>query len=335
MRILHPELVLLGLLVIPAILLWLRGYRRRRSFLKLFSVEQRRNLLKGGDGGRRFYPLIYLFSIPLFALILARFQYGLQSEIQKFSGRDIVFVVDLSRSMNTKDVTPSRLGLVKLELQVLLDMLKGDRVGLVVFAGSAAVELPLTTDYDLAREFIRQLNTSLMRYQGTNIADALRKAEELLDADKNAKDRSKVIILFSDGEDTTGGDPVKVARELASKGITLITVGVGTPTGEPVPIFDERGNLVGYKKDENGKLIVSKMNMQLLSKLAEITGGVFLQLQSGGVAGKIMSEIKKIEKSTVEKRVFSHYEDRYYWFAAPLFILLLIEALLRVKKNEA
>ena len=245
MRILHPELLLLGLLVIPAVLLWWRGYKKKREVLSLFSKEQRRNLLKGGDGGRRFYPFLYIFTIPLFAFILARVQYGLQSEIQKFSGRDIVFVVDLSRSMDTKDVTPSRLELVKLELQVLLDMLKGDRVGLVVFAGSAVVQMPLTTDYDLAREFIRQLSTSLVRYQGTNIADALRKAESLLEADENAKDRSKVIILFSDGEDTTGSDPIKIVRELASKGITLITVGVGTPTGEPIPIFDDKGNLVG------------------------------------------------------------------------------------------
>ncbi len=335
MRILHPELLLLGLLIIPALLLWWRGYRKKREVLSMFSSQQKKNLLKGGDGGRKFYPFVYIFTIPLFALVLSRVQYGLQSEIQKFSGRDIVFAVDLSRSMNTKDVTPSRLGLVKLELQVLLDMLKGDRVGLVVFAGSAAVQMPLTTDYDLAREFIRQLSTSLMRFQGTNIADALKKSEELLEADKNARDRSKVIILFSDGEDTTGSSPAKVARELASRGITLITVGVGTPTGEPIPIFDNRGNLVGYQKDENGKLVVSKLNMKLLSKLAEITGGVFFQLQNGGVASKIMSEIKKIEKSTVESRVFSHYEDRFYWFAGPLFVFLFIEALLRVKKNES
>ena len=334
MRIVHKDLLLLILFIFPVIYLWWRGYRKRREFFKSYSPEQRKVLLKGGDGGRRYYPLIYFFTIPLFALILARFQYGLQSEIQKFSGRDIVFVVDLSRSMDTKDVTPSRLELTKLQLQLLLDMLKGDRVGLVVFAGSAAVQMPLTTDYDLAREFIRGLSTSLMKYQGTNIADALLKAEKLLNIDKNAKDRSKVIVLFSDGEDTTGSDPVKIARKLASEGITLITVGVGTPTGEPVPIFDEKGNLIGYKKDENGKLVVSKLNSQLLSKLAEITGGVYIQLQNGNIAGKIMSEIKKIEKSTVEKRVFSRYEDRFYWFAAPLFIFMLLEAILRLKKNE-
>ncbi len=334
MRILHRELLLLSLFLFPVLYLWWRGIKKRKEFYELFSPEQIKKLRKGGDGGRKYLAFVYIFTIPLFALMLSRVQYGLQSEIHKFSGRDIVFVVDLSRSMDTRDVSPSRLGAVKLQLQILLGMLKGDRVGLVVFAGSGAVIMPLTTDYDLAREFITNLSTSMMKYQGTNIADALEKAWKLLDADKNAKDRSKVILLFSDGEDTTGGDPLKIARMLASRGITIITVGVGTPTGEPVPIFDEKGNLIGYKKDESGKIVVSKLNTATLRKLAEVTGGTFIQFQNGNVAGKILKSIKQIEKSTIERRVYSHYEDRFYWFGAPLFLFMMIEAFLRVKRYE-
>ena len=334
MKVMHPWLLLLMLFLIPVLFLWWRGYKKRKEIFFFFSKLQLKSLLRGGDGGRKFLWSIYLFTIPLFSLILARFQYGLKSEIHRFSGRDIVFVIDVSRSMNTRDVNPSRLGLVKLQLEVLLDMLKGDRVGLVIFAGSGAVEMPLTTDYDFAREFVRSLSTSLMKYQGTNIENALEKADMLLEVDKNARDRSKVIILFSDGENTTGGDPVNLARKLSETGITILTVGVGTPSGEPIPLFDSHGNMIGYKKDEKGKLVVSKLNAKTLEKIAEVSGGAFFQLQGNSVAGKIVSEIKKIEKSTVEKRVYSHYEDRFYWFAGPLFIFMFIEALLRLRKNE-
>lgn len=334
MRILHKDFILLSLLFIPILFLWWRGLRKRKKYKKLFSDEQYKTLVTGKIGYKNIYGWLFIFTITLFALILARFQYGHYAEINKIKARDIAFVVDVSKSMDTNDVSPSRLARVKMEINLLLDNFKGDRVALIIFAGSAFVQLPLTNDYDLVRNFVDNLSTKSIKTQGTNIAQALLLADKVLRISEKERDRSRVVILFSDGENTTGEKPVNVARKLSTDGIVILTVGVGTPSGEPIPIKDKNGNIIGYKKDESGKVVVSKINSKTLRKIAEVTAGDYFQLRDNSVTKDVLKDIKKIDTTIVEKKVEATYEDRYYWFAMPLFLIMLLEGFLRIGRKE-
>jgi len=334
MRILHEDFILLSLLFIPILFLWWRGLSKRKKYKSLFSKKQHSKLISGRVGYRNIYGWLFVFTITLFALVVARFQYGHYAEINKIKARDVAFVVDVSKSMDTNDVAPSRLERVKMEINLLLDNFKGDRVSLIIFAGSAFVQLPLTNDYDLTRNFVNGLSTKSVKTQGTDIAGALMLADRVLQISEKERDRSRVVILFSDGENTTGEKPIDIARKLSTDGIVILTVGVGTPSGEPIPVKDKDGNIQGYKKDKDGKVVVSKINSETLSKIAEVSSGNFFQLKNNSVTEGILKNIKKIDTTIVEKKVEATYEDRFYWFAGPLFLIMLLEGFLRIGRKE-
>lgn len=273
-----------------------------------------------------------LISAALFFIILsiARPQWGFKKAKTQRKGIDIIVALDTSLSMETEDVQPSRLEKAKHELGALIEELKGDRVGIIIFAGTSFLQCPLTTDYGAARMFLDAINTGTLPVQGTAISKAIRSA---IKAFVREERKHKVLILLTDGEDHYE-KPEDAAKEAKKEGIIIYTIGMGTPSGEPIPIKDQKDNITGYKKDRSGKVITSKLDELALEKIALQTGGKYFRATTQELELKeVYEEILKMEKKTFKSEQFSQYEDRYHWFLIPAFIILLFEMLLSERKN--
>lgn len=264
----------------------------------------------------------YTVALVFFALALAQPQCGERAEVAKRRGIDVVVALDASKSMYARDVTPSRLDRAKLELSTLLDSLKGDRVGLVIFAGDAFVQCPLTSDYAAAKLFLRAVDPESMPQGGTNIGAALLLSRQVLDnADRGAKDR--VVVLLSDGEDLTGeiGEGIDALKEIGAK---VLAIGIGSDSGEPIPILNKNGDVAGYRKDENGVTVLSRLDRAGLSHIASSTGGE-LFVQARGVAmADVVKVIDSLQKSELESRVTVKYGEAYQPFLAVGLVFLAI-----------
>ena len=256
----------------------------------------------------------YTAALVFFALALAQPQCGEKAEVAKRRGIDVVVALDASKSMYARDVTPSRLERAKLELTSLLDTLKGDRVGLVVFAGDAFIQCPLTSDYAAAKLFLRAVDPESMPQGGTNIGAALLLSRQLLEnADRGAKDR--VVVLLSDGEDLTG-DLTEGIDSLKEFGARVLAIGIGSDSGEPIPILNKNGEVVGYKKDENGVTVISRLDRAGLTHIASATGGEFFYQPRGVAMGDVVKIIDSLQKSELESRVTMKYGEAYQPFLA-------------------
>ncbi len=256
----------------------------------------------------------YTMALVFFALALAQPQCGEKAEVAKRRGIDVVVALDASKSMYARDVTPSRLERAKLELTTLLDSLKGDRVGLVVFAGDAFIQCPLTSDYAAAKLFLRAVDPETMPQGGTNIGAALLLSRQVLEnADRGAKDR--VVVLLSDGEDLDGeiGEGIDALKELGAR---VLAIGIGSDTGEPVPILNRNGEVAGYKKDEAGVTVISHLDRAGLTRIASATGGEFFTEPRGVAMAEVVKIIDTLQKSELESRVTMKYGESYQPFLA-------------------
>ncbi|MBI5548026.1 MAG: VWA domain-containing protein [Deltaproteobacteria bacterium] len=273
-------------------------------------------------------------SLGLFALALAQPQCGTHKELAKRYGIDLVVALDASSSMLARDIKPSRLERAKLELSSLLDRLRGDRVGIVVFAGDAFTQCPLTSDYAAAKMFLRAIESTSMPVQGTNIARALEESKGLLvDAERGAKARA--IVLLTDGEDTAGSDVSEQLEGLKALGIKVITVGIGSLTGEPIPELDEHGTAVGWKKDSAGKTVMSRLDEAGLQSIADQTTGRYIHSVSGSVGvQEVWEELDRLDKAEFESRLTVKYDERFQHLALPGLLLLLLGAAIRPGREE-
>lgn len=256
----------------------------------------------------------YTMALVFFALALAQPQCGEKAEVAKRRGIDVVVALDASKSMYARDVTPSRLERAKLELTTLLDSLKGDRVGLVVFAGDAFIQCPLTSDYAAAKLFLRAVDPETMPQGGTNIGAALELSRQVLEnADRGAKDR--VVVLLSDGEDLSGdiSEGISALKELNAR---VLAIGIGSESGEPIPIINKNGDVAGYKKDENGITVISRLDRAGLTRIATETGGEFFNQPRGVAMADVVKIIDGLQKSELESRVTLKYGESYQPFLA-------------------
>ena len=316
----------LGLLA-GAVYAW-RSLSRQRRLVKLVPEARREGLLRdaGAPQGAVRGSALGL-GAALLCVAAAGPQCGEKTEVVKRSGIDLVIALDASTSMLARDVKPSRLERAKLEISSLLDRLKGDRVGLVVFAGEAFVQSPLTTDYSATKLFLRAVDPTAMPQQGTALADAIRESKRLLDGGARAG-AGKVVLLLSDGEDHEG-DADKAAGELAETGARLFTVAVGETAGEPIPLTDGHGNVAGYKKDNKGQTVLTAANPTAMRELASRAGGDLLTSRNGDLGvGELLDDLDRMQRGELESRLNVQYGDRFYWFAGPAFALLLLGAAL-------
>ncbi|MFZ5443669.1 MAG: VWA domain-containing protein, partial [Myxococcota bacterium] len=264
----------------------------------------------------------YTLALVFFAFALAQPQCGEKAEVAKRRGIDVVVALDASKSMYARDVTPSRLERAKLELTTLLDSLKGDRVGLVVFAGDAFIQCPLTSDYAAAKLFLRAVDPEQMPQGGTNIGAALQLSRQVLEnADRGAKDR--VVVLLSDGEDLTG-DINEGIDALKDFGARVLAIGIGSDSGEPIPIINRNGDVAGYKKDENGVTVISRLDRAGLQHIASATGGEFFTQPRGVAMGEVLKIIDTLQKSELESRLTMKYGEAYQPFLAIGLVFLVL-----------
>lgn len=273
-----------------------------------------------------------VFNVILFFLIiaLAQPQMGTKMEKVQRKGIDVMIALDVSKSMLAQDVVPSRLEKSKLLIQTLLKKLDGDRVGLVIFAGNAYLQMPLTVDYSSLMLYLRSVNTNSVPTQGTIITEALEQSENAF----NATDKKhKAIIVITDGEDHEE-NAIDKAEELASDGTKIFTVGVGTPNGGTIPIYNESGNKVDEKRDENGQLIISKMNPNMLQALAKAGNGNYYVLDnSKQVSDFISKDIAKIETKTINDKVFTDFVEQFQYFLVFALLLLITDFFITYRKK--
>jgi Ca-activated chloride channel family protein len=317
---------LYALLLLPVLLaffLWSR--RRKRKALERFgNLHLLDKLMVSYSPARqRLKMFLVLASLFFFLIALARPQIGTKLEEVKRRGIDIIVAVDVSLSMLAEDIKPNRLEKAKHEVAGLINRLEGDRIGLIVFAGEAFVQCPLTLDYGAAKMFLDIMDPGLIPVQGTAIGGAMEKA---ILAFEQKERKHKVLILITDGEDTVE-DPLKAAEAAEKEGIVIYPVGIGSPQGVPIPIYNSTGTRSGFKKDSDGNVVTSKLDQLTLEKIALQTNGRYYGATASEMElGRIYGEIEKMETKELSSRIFSQYEDRFQYFLAIGLLLLLAEA---------
>jgi Ca-activated chloride channel family protein len=240
-----------------------------------------------------------------------------------------MIALDVSNSMLAEDIRPSRLERAKQAISKLIDRLDGDRIGIIVFAGKAYNQLPITTDYGAAKMFLSAINTNIVPVQGTAIADAV----EMATGSFGQSTHNKAIIVISDGEDHQG-DVLEKTEAAAKKGIIVYSVGIGTPEGGPIPVYNG-DNRTGYKKDRDGTTIITRLDDSLLQRIAAIGKGMYVRITNSEEGWqKVFDDLNKIQKSELESRQFSDYEDRFQYFIGFSLLFLIFELFVFDKKNQ-
>jgi len=263
---------------------------------------------------------------------MARPQYGIKPLEARRSGVDVMILVDVSNSMAASDVKPSRLERAKLELTRLVRALEGNRIGLMAFAGESFIECPLTLDAGTVRLFLDGLGVGIIPTPGTAMGGAVKTAVDALKRGGTAKTRA--IILVTDGEDLEG-EVDEAAAGAKQAGIRIYGVGIGSPSGAPIPQVDELGEIVGYKNDSSGAPMLTRLDVASLDRLASATGGIFIASQGESLdVGRIIDGLKKQEKTDIGSFEFSEYEERYAPLAALALALLAGEAALGARRRR-
>ena len=291
-------------------------------------------MLPNVSSSRRFGKRALWF-LALMSLIvaLARPVWGEEISVLETQGVSVMIVLDVSNSMNAQDVAPSRLERAKLSLSDLIDGLSGNEIGLILFAGSAYVQFPLTTDTLSAKSFLGAVSSNSITKQGTNIGAALQLA---IDRFRNRGNIQPIIILVTDGENLEG-DPLTVAAAAKEVGITIHAIGYGNPEGSAIPIYDDAGHETGYKTDAAGNLVMSALDEPTLKAIAEATGGTYQRASSAGTEiNTLLGVISKTEATSLGTRSESCGVERFGIFVALALIALSAEILLpEVGKAQA
>jgi Ca-activated chloride channel family protein len=317
--------------VLPAMaaVFWLSSWRRKRRVQKIGEQALVERLMSSLSFSKRLAKrLLLILAVLLMIVALGQPHFRTKETEVERKGVDVIIAVDVSLSMLAKDITPSRLEKAKLELSGLVDRLKGDRIGVVAFAGDAVIQCPLTFDRNAVKLFLTTIGPNLIPLQGTAIGKALQTSEQ---AFMNAEKGYKVIILLTDGEDHEG-NPLEAAKKSKEAGTRIFTIGIGTSDGGTLP--GDVGN--NFKKDRQGRIVLSKLNDSLLRDIASQTGGVYYRSAKGVVeADAIAREIKKMSQKGYKKDLIIEYEENYQYFLIAAFILLLIQMAISERKRTA
>lgn len=318
--------------IIGFALLFLMYFSRRNRKLKRFFTEKNLALSLPDYSHLKTLTKFVIMSIGLGGLIMVMTNplAGKRVDRQVSSkGSDVQFVVDISNSMMAEDIDPSRLEKSKQIMLQLIDRLGSDRVGIVLFAGDAFIQLPMTIDHSAAVMFIRNIETDLIDPQGTDIEKALELSLESIDSSKAIH---PAVVLFSDGENFEG-NPNKIISTYKERNIPIHTIALGTENGSPIPIYS-RGVKTGYKKDK-GEVVVSRPDLDFLKDLAKQSGGVFVDYEDISYAPQIIADaLANMDKEETGSIMFSDYRSLYLWILLPVFLLLILEFFLIEKRMK-
>lgn len=323
----HPQ-VLNALYILPlVVLLFVHGARRRSAALDRFIGSRMRDALAPGASWRRELLKATLKTLAVTCMILAvaRPQFGKQLVKVNREGIDLVVALDVSLSMMAEDMKPNRLERAKQEIVDLIQGLKGDRVGIVAFAGDAFVLCPLTVDYNAALMFTQTADVDIVSRQGTALDKAI---ETSLSLFRENTESDRVIIIVTDGEGHDS-DPVARAREASARGVRIYTIGIGNPQGELIPLRGTDGGVEGYKKDSSGETVLTRLDERTLKEVARVTKGKYMPATREGLELKVLyREISGLQRSQEEGQFMERKTDRFAWFLGAAFVLLLLEALI-------
>ncbi len=320
-------LLLIPLMVLGYVLftLWKKRVLKSLASAKMIDhIAPERSSFKGW-----FKQILFWLGWAFICLGLVNPQIGTELETVKREGVDLVFAIDVSKSMLAEDIAPNRLEKAKRLTSELINQLVSDRVGIIAYASSAIPHLPITTDYTAARLFLSSLDTNMISSQGTAISAAMRLAETFFD-DENQTNR--VVCIISDGEDH-GDDALAAASRAAQLGITFFTVAVGTEKGSVIPITT--GNSTSYKKDEKGEVVITKSDFNQMQSIAKATNGLFLDgTNTEDVVTAIIDRLKDMDKQEFEAKQFAKFKDQFQWFLGIGLFLIVLDLFLFYRKTQ-
>ncbi|MGZ4118231.1 MAG: vWA domain-containing protein, partial [Bacteroidia bacterium] len=330
---LENKVYLYALVLIPLfIIIYLLVARWRKKALKSFGdIAVIRQLFPDVSNAKRVWKFIlYLFAFTCLIIGIVNPQVGTKLEEVKRKGADLMICLDVSNSMKAEDLLPNRLEKAKQAIAKLIDKLEGDRIGVIVFGGEAYVQLPITTDYAAAKLFLESINTDMIPTQGTAIGKAIDMAMESFGKDEG---KNKAIVIITDGENHED-DAVKAAEAAAEKGVTIHTIGMGSPEGAPIPVY--KGSVrEGFRKDKDGNTIVTKLDPKMLQEISAAGNGIYVRASNSDTGlNNVLDAINKLEKKQFDSKMYSDYEDRFQWFISAAFILLIIETFLTERKSK-
>ena len=316
-------LLIIPILVLVRFIVW---QKRKRNLRKFGDPSLLKEMMPDVSKYRPTIKFSLLLSaITILIFMIARPQVGSKISHEKREGIEVLIALDISNSMLAQDVIPSRLEKSKLLIEDLVDHFTNDKVGLVVFAGDAFVQLPITNDYVSAKMFLQNINPSLITTQGTDLARAISLSQSCFTQREHI---GRAIIVITDGEDHEGG-ALEAAREAYKKGISVFILGVGTSKGAPIP--DSNG---GYLKDNSGQIVLSALNEQMCQQVAKAGNGVYIHVDNTSDAQeKLNKEFSKLQSGTSDTVVYSEYNEQFQIFGIILLLLLIVETILLESRN--
>ena len=323
----HPQFLLL-LLLIPFFFIGLAVWMgaRRRRLRKLGDEDLVNELMPSWSRSKRWVrAVIYSLAFLFFVIGLSRPQIGAKLKEYKARGAEIMIALDVSNSMLAQDYSPNRLERAKLAISRITDKLQDDRIGLIIFAGSSFVQLPITTDYVSAKMFLGNISTESIPIQGTAIGDAINTAVKSFSAQS---ENSRAIIVITDGENHED-DAVAAAAQAAESGVKVYTIGVGSADGQPIPMEG------GLLRDKEGNIVVTKLDEETLKEIAQAGGGAYVHAGNDEFGlGPIISEIKKMQEEEYNSVVFEEYDEQFMYFLGIALALFTIEILIGERRSR-
>lgn len=333
MQFAYPQL-LIGLLLVPAaglFILWAR--RKQKQALARLGDRKLISRLSANINwrGRRWQTILRLAALALFILALARPQWGSEVREIEQEGLQVMVALDVSQSMMAQDIKPTRLDRAKLEIADLMERLDGDEIGLVLFSGASFVQVPLTSDYQTALNYLDSAGPNSISRPGTVIGNAIQTAAMAFDPELSSQ---KVLVIMTDGEDRET-DPLAAAQEAADADILIYTIGFGTPEGEPVPELDPYGQVTGYKTDASGNAVLSQLDETTLQAIADTGNGQYYRATADGrELDSLLAEIDNLQQAQLQSRFETRYIERFQIFLALAVTAMVIGELIPERRTS-
>jgi len=329
----NPQFLTLLILVPLAALFLLWASKQRSKALESLGENALIKRLTANINwrGRRWQTAFSLAALTLLIITAARPQWGTEVREIDQEGLQVMIALDVSQSMMAEDIKPNRLERAKLEIADLMKRLDGDEVGLVLFSGASFIQVPLTSDYMTALNYLDNAGPHSISRPGTVIGDAIRTAMTGFDSELNSQ---KVLVVMTDGEDRET-DPLAAAEEAAAEDILIYSIGFGTPEGEPVPVTDAQGNILGYKEDSQGQVVLSQLDESTLMGLAQTGNGSYYQATaSGEELDQLLAEIDNLQRAQLQSRFETRHIERYQIFLGLAVLALALVELIPDRLNE-
>lgn len=329
-RFAHPEL-LYFLIIIPVLVIFyvIMTGKKKKAIAAFGNPELLEPLMPLLSFRRGFWKfMMWMFALFFVIIGVAGPQFGSKLQQIKKQGVELMIVLDVSNSMMAQDIKPSRLDKAKMAISRMVEKLSNDKVGLIVFAGDAYVQLPITTDYSSAKLFLSNIKTDMMPVQGTAIGGAIQLAVKSFTPETET---SKAIIVITDGENHQD-DAVKAAKLAREKGIAVHTIGMGLEQGAPIPVVGQPGQ---FMKDGNGQVVVSKLDEKTLQEIAKAGEGLYVRASNTNVGlDQLLAEISQMEKTLLEERVYTDYAEKYQYFLWVGLFFIFLEFMILGRKNK-